>query len=718
MVDLSTIPHHPAIENLTGLITNRVKNDDKPFFRTLVAYHLMTAAATMRVMVRPHNPNEEMVPVNGYVIALSPSGTGKGYSMGILEREIFGDFRKTFTHYTLPTLAENSLWKLAIQRAAQRSTDEQTEYDKLAKDYENTGEYLFSFDDGHPSAIKQVRDKLLMAGAGSINFIVDEIGLNLDKIAPALPLFLELFDQGTANQKLYMNTNDRKRVAQIEGKTPANMILFGAPQKLFDGGKTEDLFYAMLETGYARRCIFALGHPAPKEFTGSDEEIYDALCDPADRTLSQQWSDHIASLADAGKFGWIVDVPRDVGLELFRYEMECKAQAEALPDHDDIRRTELSHRYYKTQKLAGAFAFIEESMTMTMDHLLAAMKLVEESGESFQSILSRERPYMKLARYIASCNAEVTHADLLEALPFYESSQAKRAEMMTLATAWGYKQHIIIKKRYIDNVEFFSGEALEKTSLKSLILAHSDHFGYNYQADEAPFEELHQLLTMDDYNWTAHRFKNEHRTKENVIPGFNLLVLDFDGTVPLHTIHDLLEDYTFITQTTKRHTADVNRFRLIMPMNYKLCLDPTDYAQFMRNVQEWLPYQADKDALVDISRKWATYEHAQIYHNKGELLDVLPFIPRTSRNDSRTKELKELQSLDALERWFAHRFMEGDRNNQMIKFALALVDTGMSFPEVEAKVLAFNAKLADKLSDNELRKTVLVTVAKKLQNNP
>lgn len=717
MVDLSKVSHHKAVEEITDLICSRVQNNDRGFFRPIVAYHLMTTAATMRAHMQTLDRGE--IPVNGYVIALSTSGSGKGHSMAVLENEVFGDFRKTFTDFTLPLLAENSLVKLANQRAARNGTEEDHEFDKLTKEYENTGEYLFSFDEGHPSAIKQVRDKLLMARAGSINFVVDEIGSNLEKINPAMPLFLELYDQGLAKQKLYMNTNDRKRVAQIEGKTPANMLLFGTPMKLFDGGATEDLFYSYLETGYARRSIFALGHPQPAHHGATDAEIFDALCDPGQSSKMRDWADHLASLADASMYDWHIEVPRDVGIELLSYRHDCEDRANMLPEHSEIRKAELSHRYFKALKLAGAYAFIEQADVMTTTHLYAAMKLVEESGESFQSILQRERPYMKLARYIASCDAEVTHADLLEELPFYKSGVAARNEMLTMATAWGYKQHIIIKQRYMDGVEFLSGEALERTKLSELILSHSDDFASGYTFETAEFSQLEDLVKLPDYNWTAHAFKGNHRLADNAIPGFNLAVFDIDGTASLETVHDLLEDYVFMTHTTKRHTPSDNRFRLILPINYKLKLDQEDYREFMENLIGWLPFKVDEQAAKDIARKWATNEHAKIHYNtEGQILDVLPFIPRTKRNEERRKELKELGSLSALERWFAHRFMNGDRNNQMIRFALALVDSGMDYREVESKVIQFNSKLGNGLSEDELQKTVLVTVAKKLQGSP
>jgi hypothetical protein len=59
--------------------------------------------------------------------------------------------------------------------------------------------------------------------------------------------------------------------------------------------------------------------------------------------------------------------------------------------------------------------------------------------------------------------------------------------------------------------------------------------------------------------------------------------------------------------------------------------------------------------------------------------------------------------------------VSGNRNNQMLRFAMMLVDTGViGYPEIESRVMEFNAKLDNKLSDDELRSSVLITVAKKL----
>lgn len=385
-----------------------------------------------------------------------------------------------------------------------------------------------------------------------------------------------------------------------------------------------------------------------------------------------------------------------------------------------MRRTEMTHRYFKTLKVASSFAFVEESMTMTMHQLHAAMKLVEESGAAFEELLQRESPYMKLARYIAESEQEQTHADLETNLPFYPKTGTTRQDMITMATAWGYKHHIIIKKQFLDNIEFFTGETLKETTLDGLHLSYSDDFAYNYEAVSAPFAQLHELTQAPGLHWTNHAFTQGHRAEENVIPGFNLVVLDIDGGTTLETVHELLKDYTFMTHTTKRHTPDTHRFRLILPTTYMLELDKEDYREFMANLMEWLPIPVDT-AANQRARKWASCDGGLHHYNletpeTARLLDILPFVPKTSKNEQHRKQMTELGSLDNLERWFAQRIADGNRNNHMAQFALALVDTGMSYNEVEGRVFAFNGKLKNSLSEDELRSTVLVTVAKKIQN--
>ena len=134
----------------------------------------------------------------------------------------------------------------------------------------------------------------------------------------------------------------------------------------------------------------------------------------------------------------------------------------------------------------------------------------------------------------------------------------------------------------------------------------------------------------------------------------------------------------------------------------------------MENIRQWLPFPAPvDDASTQPEKKWETNPNGVHHYNDGVLLDVLPFIPRTRKNEEFTAANAKLQSLDNLERWFAQRIAMGNRNNQMIKFALALVDGGQTFMEVQKHVHTFNEKLDNKLTKDEIDTTIMVTVAKR-----
>lgn len=715
MIDLTGINHHPMLEEIVDILTNKTQNTDRSFFRTEVAYFLGKVAASMRATIATKDRGD--IPVNIYALALATSGFSKGHSIHIMENDFLAGFKKRFMEDTFPVIAEKHLWELANVRAGRKGTDQNDEFEKVEQEFNRAGAIPFTFDSGTTPAVKQLRQKLMMGKLGAINFQMDELGLNLVNNTELLTLFLELYDQGLVKQKLTKNTAENQRGEELDEKTPANMLLFGTPSKLLDGGPTEDAFYSFLDTGYARRCIFAYGLQSKKAYhSQTPEEIYNNLIKAQTSPVLDRIQDHFIKLADPVKYNWKIRVTDEVGIQLIAYKVACEKAADALPEHDEIKKAELSHRYFKALKLAGAYAFLDEAVHLTMDHLMSAILLVEESGEAFQSILNREKTYVKLAKYIAAVNTDVTHADLHEALPFYKSGNAARNEIISMATAWGYKKHIIIKKFFVDGIEFFRGETLEETNLDELRVSYSDNWAYDYMTELVPFNQLHVLTQAKGMHWCNHSLKNGHRSEETVIAGFNAVVLDVDGSVSLATAHELMKEYKFMTYTTKRHTEEENRFRMIIPINYNLTLDTEDYKEFMNTLMEWLPFETDESANQR-SKKWESFDGDYYYNEEGQLLDALSFIPKTTKNEQHKKGMQQIDSMDNLERWFAQRIASGNRNNQMVKYALALVDSGMSLVDVNSQVHAFNKKLNNPLSETEIDSTILTTVAKRFQKS-
>lgn len=711
-MDLSQVKHSPVIEELVDVLCNKTQNTDRGFYQVEVAYFLSKMASAMRASILTKDRGR--VPVNLYALCLGSSGYGKGHSVNIMENDFIRGFKRRFLEETMPVVSDDSLNQIAQERAIRNGTSETIEKDIANSEFKRLGAYPFTFDSGTSPAVKQLRDKLLMARCGSINLQIDEIGSNLIGATEVLNVFLELFDQGMVKQKLTKNTVDNSRSEDRDGSTPTNMLLFGTPVKLLDGGTTEDLFYSFLEIGFARRCLFGIGKINKKAlYSISPAEIFARLTDPGNVNTVKKWSRHFTNLADPAKFNWEMGIDDLVSIKLIEYKTECEKLADSLPEHEEIKKAELSHRYFKALKLAGALAFVDESIDVTMDHLLQAIKLVEESGKAFESILTREKAYMKLAKYIANTDNEVTHADLTEALPFYKSGTGARNEMLSLAIAWGYKNHIIIKKSFVDGIEFFKGESLKQTDLNKMILSWSPELAFNYSPEKGPWDQLDKLFKAPGLNWCNHQFVNGHRCNDHAIPGFNMVVVDVDGTSTINTVQELFKEYKYILYTTKRHGVDgKDRFRLVFPLNYELKLNLDDYKEFMNNVFKWLPFETDECAN-QASKKWLANDKAQYISNDGELLDALKFIPRTSRNEQYQKEMSKIENMDNLERWFAQRMVQGNRNNLMFKYGMALVDSGLDFQEVEAKVKKFNKQINSGLTEEELEKSILVTIAKK-----
>jgi hypothetical protein len=210
-----------------------------------------------------------------------------------------------------------------------------------------------------------------------------------------------------------------------------------------------------------------------------------------------------------------------------------------------------------------------------------------------------------------------------------------------------------------------------------------------------------------------------------------MIVMDVDGGISLDVVHELLREIKFMTYTTKRHRqpvmsesgveeVGVDRFRLMIPTNYELKLDRDEYKEMITDIIAWLPFQAS--AEVDVSsnqrsKKWLSNDKGSYFVNdEGGLFDILPFIPKTSQNEVFKKEMKEVASMDNLERWFAGRMVQGDRNNTLLKYALILVDSGLDLASVDQMVHGLNSKVSNPMEADRIANTIMVTVGKRVQS--
>ncbi|RKZ80229.1 MAG: hypothetical protein DRQ35_02670 [Gammaproteobacteria bacterium] len=450
-----------------------------------------------------------IIPVSMYALNLALSGHGKGHSTTIIEEQVINDFKTRFIEHTFPTKAKEHLHKMGNLRAAKNRNSPQLEFELVEAEFEAAGEMVFSFDSATTAAVKQLRHKLLMSNIGSMNLEIDEIGSNLLGQTDVLTTCLELYDVGKIKQKLIKNTKDNTRGKELDGRTPTNMMMFGTPVKLLDGQKTEDEFRTFLDTGYARRCIFGYCKTTTKETGQSPLDILNEFKNGTSDIYIQGISKHLGNLADPINFGINLKMNDPVTLLSIEYRIACEKLAEGYADHEEAQKAELSHRYFKCTKLAGAYAFYDQATEIEEKHFYQAMKLVEESGDSFDQILNRDRNYVRLAKYIAASKTELTHADIQEDLPFYKGGEYHRRDLLNLAIAWGYKNNVIIRKTYSDEIEFLTGESLEETNLSKMVLSYSDKITKGYHSIEMEWHELHKLTQEDGYHFVAHHLLGE-----------------------------------------------------------------------------------------------------------------------------------------------------------------------------------------------------------------
>lgn len=712
-------PYHPLTEKLLNVLESKTLNNNaKTYFRTLIGFYFSQMASNMRCNILSDFYGGR-TPVNMYCMCFMQSGAGKGLATGFLEENILDKFIRKFK-ITFNEVANITMTECANQISLDTGIVREEALRELLKEFRSYGAMPYSFDSGTSAAFKQVRTKAQMAGIGALSFICDELGSVITNLDELLIDGLVIFDKGRLKQKITKNTAENQRAEERDDPVPCNMLLFGEPGRLFDGALNEKLILEYLRTGYARRSFFATGDKTSLALT--PEEIYERVTNSTVTKDIEDISNDFGKLADSTNRNKDLSLSKENTLLLIEYRSYCQEVAKKFNNNEENQRNELEHRYYKVLKLAGAYAFVDGSTEVTKDHILAAIQLAEDSGECFAQLLKRDKPYVKLAKYIANAKKPLTHADLSE-LPYYPQAKQKQNDLLALASAWGYDNNIAIKRYSIDDgVEFLSAVCLPETNLNEVILSYSTNITQGYLNEYAPFNKLDQLCCQSAYYWCNHHLSdfitseniNTHgyRDEAHVQEQFNLLVLDCDHNVQLDVVRKLLSEFTYFIHTTKRHQIEGNgdRFRIVLPMKYTLSMGKDEYQEFMKNVFKWLPFELD-EVTHDRCRAWKG-NNGLFFYNDGVLFDPRPMIPKTVKNIKFNDAYNKLsdKNLGNLERWFISNMKEGSRNSLLHRYALVLKDMGKELIEIETKVKDLNSKIESPLKESEIDNTIMKSI--------
>lgn len=716
LIEYDKLPHLPLLDSTVKALISKTGQTEPHFFRVLVAYFFSLISANMHVSVR--TPDRGDLPINLFAINLASSGFGKGHSVSILSESVMKPFMDMFMNNTLPIVIDARKNELAAKRSRISGESIEEEMINVERDFASTGPYLPVFDSGTSPAFKQLRTQLLMSQIGCLNMRTDELGTNLSSIQEILTAFIESFDIGIINPKLVKHTKENERLQYNSGRIPPMWLGFGTPTKLLDGGRTESEFMEHLETGFARRCFFGYCTDDGHITDMTAEEIYDVRTSTQTDEFLSKLGQRLKACASVQHHKAVINVPKDISIQLINYELHNRRLVKNIPEQETILRAELLHRHSKVLKLAGAFAFVTGQSQVTEDILNSAIRLGEDSGHHFKHIMRREPDYVRLAKYIGTAGRQLTLAELMQRVPYYKGTASTRNSMMDLAISYGVKNNITISRKFVAGVEYVSGEMLVETDPARMDFSYSADPTTGFREGKAAFDKLHKLVLKDGLYWTAHHFKQGHRHKDNMVRGFNLLVLDVDDGMSIETARLLLQEYTYLIHTTKSHGLSKNnsgdpidKFRVIIPLSHTLRLDADDYLKFMENVFDVLPFAVDAQTK-NVSRAWTTHK-GEYWYNEGKFWDVLPYIPDTTTAEEKQAEISKLYSLTNTERWFIANTASGNRNGQLLRYGYMLIDTNVDYNDIRKQVVDLNARLPEPLSEEELDRTLLRTLYKK-----
>lgn len=703
------------INELTELIQSKTGIKNKHFIRLMILNQFSQVATNMRVSIKYYDGT--VIPVNMYGLAMAVSGFGKGRLTNILEDELFYKFKNKFMNELAPSISVESLQNLAEDICVKNGIDQEEAMDMVMKRWNTLPKFLYNFSEATDAGLKGARERMTMAGVGGTNMMIDEIGINLEKMEDVVGTMLEVYDMAKAKSKLIKVDSNSD-----SGRVPASLFMFGTPSRLMDGSKTEARFFSMLQTGYARRTLFAY----VREYESTNEVDADEILNIAKNGIvsngTDEFADRLELLASMDWHNKEITIPDDVAKEIIKFEkIDCVNEVSKLKDHQELLRLEITHEYWKLTKMLGLIALANQTDTVTMEDFELAKEIVLDSRQVFINIMDREPNYKRLFKYIVDAEEKLTQADLVEHLHFYSSAnQATKREMMLLAMAHGYKNGAVIKETAKDGVVFYEGTQYDDIDESKIILSVSNDLAYDYKALYGKWEDLGNVLKTN-IEYSAHHFIDGHRCLANAKPEFNIVILDIDDGTPLSLAMALMKEYKYLIGTTKSHRKSKNgkiedRFRLILPLAKTISLNNEEYSQFMQNVYESLPFEVDT-ATKDASRKFTGVENAEIFYNEGQYLDPIEFIPNTTRANERRNRINDMTSLDNIERFFMLNASKGERNNHLIRFALMLTDGGLCYEDIEEKVLSMNDKLDNPLPVREIMSTVMNTVKKRINED-
>lgn len=558
---------------------------------------------TSQFRVNIRHWNDSLIPINSLFFLIAKSGTSKDSSVKYA-RKCFSKGYELIQEYRRERAVE-----AAISLAKENGSESPNSFSEY-KSYISLPPPLFaaiSTPEGFIAHLNNLSTFPIGSGFIYSGELGQELSTNANMVEN-LKVLAELYDEGSKEVKILKSKENQSK--EVRG-IPVSALFVGSQDNILYDDTVKRKFKTEFTSKLARRsCLIFI----------NEESILPAFNNIPDFLANEQKLEDEAKAVREQVIDFIEDLTKDLirnrpnQLEVSKevrdlftlYKRYNEEIADKIDNQYPMAKLTRAHLQWKALKISGAFALLDYSPIIKLEHYKGAIQFLELINRDilfFEQELVKE-PYELFVDYCRNYAVDgIFHLSLhnLRKCGFVptrgQSIQALK-ELVKLANSYDNKAIYSLK----DDTVYY--KALEKTEnilvsylpLKGSKGYRKRHCNEGYICIETTFAELEQLLSEDNA-YSPFRFKNGHRGIDNIDSTCKWVVLDVDnGEITDNEAHILLSDINHLIARTS-NASNPFKFRVLIELDSEVDIPNHKWRQFIYSISQELGIEINVDNL-------------------------------------------------------------------------------------------------------------------------
>lgn len=658
----------------------------KEIFLNALFFNAASAMAMKKIrIVRPTNKGDKVIIPNHYGVTFGNSGIGKDHSNN-LAKSLFTTIFAAFE-----------------SRAEAFYDSRKDNEGKPDRRYLNLSSYFVpvsSSIEGIQKASQTISDM----DCGSVNIVSDELGDSIGKMEPIFSKLKTAWDTGVLEGQV--NVSDGGENYFTVKDMCVNALLFGAPAPFELDQKKKDKLLEAYVSGMARRS-FIYHNDNYKKSENRNPDFEQLGSD-----FYEEIDDYLKELRTHIKETKVIHYPQEIRKKLVEYDIEKEVERET--SHSLIAEDLGAPK--KIEKLLGIIAILDLESEINEEHLDFAIKFTQSMDRTAEETVEIKPIYQRIYVELEKRNF-TARTDIVKAVKDV-TLKSLADEMILVKEHASMLGNSVIEKEHSGIVKY-KLEKLSTSSVEKVIISvNEDPNKFNpdgFIRKQGNFFNLHKFVNSNK-RYSAGSFKDNYINDANYLKEQNMFVIDVDEDMTIEEAKGLFSGMTYLMTTTKSHQVEKNdvvcdRFRIILPTLSKFHLEPKVYSQMYMNVLAALGIPEADEKCRNASRWYYGNPDGEHWYNKGDLLDIRPFIPDSAEKQDADVAVKNYEKEDAPEdiridgalRWFLANTSKGNRNDNLFLLCMLLKDPNrIGTQDWERWAIHANACLAQPMSDRDM----------------